>query len=62
VRDSQALHTIRTTVEYDRVATVLNQLLDAGASDENHLLASFVETTGANPMCARSRPCQSAAM
>ncbi|MDR2875400.1 MAG: transcriptional regulator [Methylobacillus sp.] len=40
------LHPIRTKAEYDKAVSVLNQLLDAGASDENHPLANLAETIG----------------
>jgi HTH-type transcriptional regulator/antitoxin HigA len=40
------LNAIRTEAQYDRAVEVLNQLLDAGAADENHPLADLVDTLG----------------
>ena len=41
------LHTIRTEHDYDKAVKVLNQLLDAGAANEDHDLADLVHTLGA---------------
>lgn len=40
------LRPIRSAADYDRTVKVLNQLLDAGASDERHPLADLVGTLG----------------
>ncbi len=42
-----SLHTIRTEAEYDKAVEVLNQLLDAGAANEEHVLADLAHTLGA---------------
>lgn len=41
------LHPIRTEADYEKAITVLNQLLDAGAADENSPLAALVYALGA---------------
>lgn len=41
------LHTICTEDDYDNAVSMLNQLLDAGATDEKHPLAGLVNTLGA---------------
>jgi HTH-type transcriptional regulator/antitoxin HigA len=38
------LHSIRTEADYDKAVTVLNQLLDAGAADEDSPLADLTNT------------------
>ena len=40
------LHPVRSHADYEKAVSILNQLLDAGASDENHPLADLVETLG----------------
>lgn len=40
------LRAIRGEPDYDRTVAVLNSLLDAGASDENHPLAELVHALG----------------
>ncbi len=40
------LHPIRTSAEYARGVAALNELLDAGAGDESHLLADLAATLG----------------
>lgn len=40
------LNTIRTSGDYDKAVLMLNQLLDAGAADENSPLAGLVNTIG----------------
>lgn len=40
------LRPIRSDDDYDRAVATLNQLLDAGASDERHPLADLVDTLG----------------
>ena len=40
------LRTIGTEAEYEQAISVLNQLLDAGAANENHPLADLVSTLG----------------
>lgn len=41
------LHTIRTEHDYDKAVEALNQLLDAGAANEEHALADLAHTLGA---------------
>lgn len=41
------LHTIRTEYDYDKAVEALNQLLDAGAANEEHVLADLAHTLGA---------------
>ena len=41
------LRTIRTEHDYDKAVEVLNQLLDAGAANEDHDLADLAHTLGA---------------
>jgi len=41
------LHTIRTEDDYDKAVEALNQLLDAGAANEEHVLADLAHTLGA---------------
>ena len=41
------LHTIQSEQDYDNAVASLNQLLDAGAANENHPLADLVNTLGA---------------
>ena len=41
------LHPIRTESDYDKAVAALNQLLDAGAANEKHLLADLANTLGA---------------
>ncbi len=41
------LNAIRTSGDYDKAVLMLNQLLDAGAADENSPLADLVNTIGA---------------
>lgn len=41
------LHTIHSEAEYDKAVEVLNQLLDAGAANEEHVLADLAHTLGA---------------
>ena len=38
------LHAIRTKRDYNKAVSILNQLLDAGAADENSPLADLVNT------------------
>lgn len=40
------LRTIRNEDEYDKAVNVLNQLLDAGAANEDHALAELTNTLG----------------
>jgi HTH-type transcriptional regulator/antitoxin HigA len=40
------LHAIRTDADYDNAVVVLNQLLDAGAADENSPLADLADALG----------------
>lgn len=40
------LRPIRNETDYDNAVAKLNQLLDAGAADENHPLANLVDTLG----------------
>jgi len=40
------LHPIRTASEYDAAIASLNELLDAGATDEKHALADLAATLG----------------
>jgi HTH-type transcriptional regulator/antitoxin HigA len=40
------LHTLRDAADYDRAVNSLNQLLDAGAANEEHSLAELVDTLG----------------
>jgi HTH-type transcriptional regulator / antitoxin HigA len=40
------LHPIRTLADYDAAVEAMNQLLDAGATDENHALADLAATLG----------------
>jgi HTH-type transcriptional regulator / antitoxin HigA len=40
------LTVIRTAADYDQAIVALNQLLDAGASNESHPLADLVDTLG----------------
>lgn len=39
-------HPVRSRSEYDRAVKILNQLLDAGAADETHVLADLANTLG----------------
>ena len=41
------LHTIRTEQDYDKAVEVLNQLLDAGAANEDHDLVDLAQILGA---------------
>lgn len=41
------LHTIRTEYDYDKAVEALNQILDAGAANEEHVLADLAHTIGA---------------
>lgn len=41
------LHPIRSESDYDFAVATLNQLLDAGAADESHVLADLANTLGA---------------
>lgn len=41
------LHTISSERDYDKAVAILDQLLDAGAANENHPLADLVNTLGA---------------
>lgn len=41
------LHTIQSAQDYDAAVASLNQLLDAGAANEQHPLADLVNTLGA---------------
>lgn len=41
------LHSIHNERDYDQAVSALNQLLDAGAADENHPLADLANTLGA---------------
>ncbi|MFL6671721.1 MAG: type II toxin-antitoxin system HigA family antitoxin [Massilia sp.] len=40
------LHSLRNQGDYEKAVAVLNQLLDAGAADEDHPLAALVNTIG----------------
>jgi HTH-type transcriptional regulator/antitoxin HigA len=40
------LHTLRDAADYDRAVESLNQLLDAGAANEDHALAELANTLG----------------
>ncbi|MBB5606769.1 MULTISPECIES: type II toxin-antitoxin system HigA family antitoxin [unclassified Janthinobacterium] len=40
------LHPLNDEADYERAVGILNGLLDAGAADENHPLATLVETLG----------------
>lgn len=40
------LRPIRTELDYDKTVSVMNQLLDAGAANEDHPLADLVSTLG----------------
>lgn len=40
------LHTIRNEYDYDKAVEALNQLLDAGAANEEHALADLAHTLG----------------
>lgn len=41
------LHAIHNEHDYDKAVSAMNQLLDAGASDEGHPLADLANTLGA---------------
>jgi HTH-type transcriptional regulator / antitoxin HigA len=46
ISEKVPLHPIHSDVEYDFAVRALNALLDAGAAEEGHRLASLVDTLG----------------